>query len=175
MREIWSIEIRLHKVHYNIGTSILSQSQDLLHWVSYGKWPMVLKLRNSRIQCFKQITIWSWNDGDMTNQSNTVQKACCYCIAYEPNSFWLFGMNFGPLLLGSFWWQLGLLGFSIFINPIFSCMTIFGNLDFIQILITKYSTGSLKAMRKVSIYLFICFYYMLLINCICGLKIFWYS
>ena len=37
--------------------------------------------------------------------------------------------------------------FSIFTNPIFGCRTIFGNLDFIQILITKYAIGSLKAMR----------------------------
>ena len=39
----------------------------------------------------------------------------------------------------------------IFTNPIFGCRVIFGNSDFIQILITKYETESLKAMGKVSI------------------------
>ena len=47
----------------------------------------------------------------MANQNNVVQEACCYEIAYESNSFWLFGLNFEPLFLGSFWWQLDLLDF----------------------------------------------------------------
>ena len=42
-------------------------------------------------------------------------------------------------------------GFSFSINPIFGCRTVFGHLDSIQILITKYAIGSLKAMGKVSI------------------------
>ena len=106
----------------------------------------------------------------MTNQSNVAQSACYYEIAYESNSFWLFGLNFGLIVVA-----IRSFGFSIFTNPIFGCSTIFGNLDFIQILITKYIVESLKALRKFSIYLFPSFYYMLLINYICGLKIFWHS
>ena len=47
---------------------------------------------------------------------------------------------------------IGPFGFSIFSNLIFGCRTIFANLDFIQILIIKYATRSLKAMRKVFIF-----------------------
>ena len=68
-------------------------------------------LRKLRIQRFKRITIRSWNEGDMTNRSIVTQGACYYGIAYESNSFLLSGLNFGLLLLGSFWWKLGLLGF----------------------------------------------------------------
>ena len=41
---------------------------------------------------------------------------------------------------------IGPFGLSIFTNPIFGCKVIFGSLDFIQILIGKYATKSLKAM-----------------------------
>ena len=85
----------------------------------------------------------------MANWSNATQRTCCYGIAYGSNSFWLFGLNFGPLLLGSFLVAIGLFGFSIFTNPIFGCNTIFDHLDFMQILITKYATRFLKAMRNI--------------------------
>ena len=111
----------------------------------------------------------------MANRSNATQRACCYGIVYGSNSFRLFGLNFRLLLRLNFLWQLGLLGFLFLLTLIFVAGLFLGNLDFMQILITKYATGSLKAMGNFSIYLFPCCYYMLLINCICGLKIFWYS
>ena len=110
---------------------------------------MILNLRKSRIQYFKRIAIRSRNEGDMANWSNATQRACCYGIAYGSNSFWVFGLNFGPFLLGSFLVAIGPFGFSIFTNPIFGCKTIFYHLDFIQILITKYATRYLKAMRNI--------------------------
>ena len=149
----------------------------LLPIISQGKWHMILKLK-SGIKSFKRITIWSWNEGDMANWSNVAQRACCYGIVYRSNSFWLFGLNFGPLLgfyFFIFFVAIGPFGFSILTNPIFGCRVIFGNLDLIQILITKYVMRSLKAMEKVSIFFILLFYFMLLINCIHGLKTFWYS
>ena len=101
----------------------------------------------------------------MANRSNATQRACCYRIVYRSNSFQLFGLNFGPLLRLNFLWQLGLLGFLFLLTLIFVAGLFLGNLDFMQILITKYAIGSLKAMGKFSIYLFPCCYYMLLINC----------
>ena len=107
---------------------------------------MVLKLRRLGIQYFNRIIIWSLNEEDMTNWSNTAQRACCYEIAYKPDSFRCLGWILG-LFLGSIFVAIRPFEFSIFTNPIFGCRTIFGNLDFIQILITKYAIGSLKAMR----------------------------
>ena len=126
----------------------------LLPIISQGKWHMILKLK-SGIKSFKRITIWSWNEGDMANWSNVAERACCYGIVYRSNSFWLFGLNFGPLLgfyFFIFFVAIGPFGFSILTNPIFGCRVIFGNLDFIQILVTKYASWSLKVMGKVSIY-----------------------
>ena len=77
--------------------SILTQNWDYLPWFSWSKPHMVLKLRKSRIQCFKWITIWSWNKGDMVNWCMATQKTC-YEIAYGSNSFLLFGLNIRPLL-----------------------------------------------------------------------------
>ena len=60
----------------------------------------------------------------MTNQSNATQRACCYEITYESHSFWLFGINFGPLLRLKFLSQLGLLGF-LFLLTLFFVVGIF--------------------------------------------------
>ena len=104
--------------------------------------------QKSGFQCFKQITIWSWNKGDMANWSNDAQRACCY----GPNSFWIVRAEFGASSWAQFLVAIGPFGFSILTNPIFGCRVIFGNLDFIQILVTKYASWSLKVMGKVSIY-----------------------
>ena len=67
------------------------------------------------------------------------------------------GLHIGPILLvvrAEFWASpfglilvaIGPFGFSIFTTPMFCYRVIFGNLDFIRILITKYTIGSLKAM-----------------------------
>ena len=66
---------------------------------------------------------------------------------------------------------IGSIGFSIFTNPIFGCSAIFGNFKFIQILITKYVTGSLKAMGNLYLIIPLFFNHMLLINNNCGFKI----
>ena len=111
--------------------------------------------KKSGIQWFKQIAIQIWNKGDMTNWSNAAQRACCYEIAYESNSFWFFGL----LLLGSFWWQLGLLGFLFSLTPFFVVGLFFFILNFILILIAKYATRFPKAMRYIfnySLVLIIC-------------------
>ena len=65
--------------------------------------------------------------------------------------------------------------FSLTLSLVARLFFFFSNLDFIHILIAKYTIGTLKAMGKFSIYLFPCFYHMVLINYICDLKIFWYS
>ena len=104
----WSMVAQSASQHSDV---IFKKNWNHLHLVSLRKSHMVLNLRKSEIQCFKWIRIRSWNGGDMTNRSNAMQRAYCYRITYESNSFWLFGLNFGPLLLGSFWWKLSLLGF----------------------------------------------------------------
>ena len=104
----------------------------------------------------------------MVDPSKAMKKACCFRIKFKSNCFWLFVLDFGLLFrlffFVSFLWQLCLLGLSIFTNPNLWLEDYFGNLDFIQILITKYAIRSLKAIGN--IYLFI----MLFVNCICGLK-----
>ena len=64
--------------------------------------------------------------------------------------FWVFSFRFILVVIGHF-------GFSIFTNPIFGCRAIFGNLDFIQILITKYAIKSLKAMGNIHFNFFLVF------------------
>ena len=100
----------------NTMMSTLSQNRDYFKLFSQVKSHTFFKLRNSGIQRFKWIAIQSWNEGDMVNWSNVTQRACCYGIAYGSNSFWLFGLNFRPLLMGLFWWQLRLLGFQFWLT-----------------------------------------------------------
>ena len=71
-----------------------TQNRGYLTWSFWGKTYTVLKFRKSRIQCFKRIAIQSWNMGDMTDWSKTVQRACTYGIEFRPNCFWLFEPNF---------------------------------------------------------------------------------
>ena len=87
IREIWLIEIRLRKVHGSIVKSTLSHNWYHLYWSYLVKSHMVFKIIKSRIQCFERITIQSWNEGDMAKWSNTMERACCYRIAYGSNSF----------------------------------------------------------------------------------------
>ena len=79
----------------------------------------------------------------MANRSNAAQRACCYGIAYRSNSLWLFGLNFGSLLGLNFLWQVALLGYQFLLTPSLVARLFFGNLHFIQILITKYATNFL--------------------------------
>ena len=94
-REIWSIEVRLCKVHGCTVTSNLSQNRDHLHWVSWGKPPMVLKLRKSRIKCFKQIAIWSWNE---TIETMLCKEHAVTGLHMDPIPFdclgWILGFSF---------------------------------------------------------------------------------
>ena len=136
------------EIHGSTVMLTWTQNWDYLSVVSLGMPHMVLKLRKSKIKHFKRFVILSWNKGDMANRINAMQRTCYYGIIYESNSFRLFGLDFGLFLLALFCWQLSLLDFSIFTNPIFCYRTIFGNLDFIKILITKYATQSLKVMGK---------------------------
>ena len=58
------------------------------------------------------------------------------------------GLHTNPIpfsCLGLILVAIGPFGFSIFTSPTFGYTSIFGNLDFIQILITKYTIGSLNA------------------------------
>ena len=83
-------------------------------------------------------------------------KQCCAksmllqdCIRVQ--FFLVFQTKFDSSPFGLILVAIGPFGFSIFSNLIFGCRTIFGNLDFIKILITKYETQSLKVMGKFSI------------------------
>ena len=55
--------------------------------------------------------------------------------------FGCLGSIFRPFF-GLFLWKLGPFGFSFFINPVFGYRAI--NLAFIQVLVTKFATGSLR-------------------------------
>ena len=100
---------------------------------------MVLKLRMLRIQCFKRIAIRSWNEGAMADWS----KTCNYWIEFRLNCFWLFMINFFDLFLGSFCanWTSRVFLFSLTLSLV---VGLFGNLDFIQVLVTKSAIGSLR-------------------------------
>ena len=130
------------------------------------------EFRNPMLQTYHNLGLKRWRY-DQSKQCCTKSMLLLDCIWVQFllvvwAEFQIF--PFGLMLVA-----IGFFGFSILTNPIFRCRAIFGNLGFIQILITKYAIGSIKAIGKVSIYLFPYFYYMLLINCICGLKISWYS
>ena len=124
--------------HDNTMTLTLTQNWGCLSWAFWGKQHIVLKLRKSGIQCFKWFTIWSWNKGNMVYWSKVEQRArltSCQIV------FGCLGSIFRPFF-GLFLWKLGPFGFSFFINPIFGYRAI--NLAFIQVLVTKFVTGSLR-------------------------------
>ena len=85
------------EIHGNTIILTLTQNQDYHPWISWGRPHMVLKLRKSRIQCFKWFSNLSWNEGDITGWSNVVQRAC------------FFGLTLGQLLFGCLGLILGLL------------------------------------------------------------------
>ena len=62
------------EIHDSKVTSTLSQNWDHLHWVSWGKLPMVLKFRKLEIQCFKRIAIRSWKEGDIVDWSRAAKE-----------------------------------------------------------------------------------------------------
>ena len=90
-----------------------------------------------------------WERYDQLKHSCTKSMLLCDYIRVQ---FLLFvWAEFWATSWAQFFMASGPFGLSIFTNPVFGCKAIFGNLHFIQILITKYATRSLKAMGKIYI------------------------